>query len=242
MRLKTTTLICLFLPWLAQAQVDLKYFKGKSQIRLGGGSLKPSQAFLKSGPADLFARNGFQINSALTYGFFRNFGAGIHLDYNQYGFDRAGFAMQQGGPAITQLSSFNSTRFGISVQALLPFRIGKSAVLSLWLEGQAGIRNMNIPKLDLAFGELQNKYLEISYRPRSNTMTYLALCGGAQFFFGRRFGIYMAFQNTPDSRHSIKYSSRAFDADDNLEEGEHLLHQFLGSTGILGGMVFVLGR
>lgn len=229
-------------PFLAQAQADLRFFERKAQLRLGAGSLRPSAEFLKNGPEALFARNGFQINSAFSYCFFRNFAAGVHLDYNQYGFDRSGFAAQQGGPAITQLSSFNSTRFGLSALVSLPFRIGKSAALNLWLEGQAGIRNMNIPKLDLTYGELENLYVEVAYRPRSNTMGYLAFCGGMQVFFTKNFGIYAAWQQTADSRHSIKYSSRAFDTNENLQEGEHLLHQYLGSTGIIGGVVFNLGK
>ena len=224
------------------AQVDLSLFEKKAQFQMGGGSLQPSAEFAKAGPEAMFVRNGFQVNFAFSYAFFRNFAAGVHLDYNQFGFDRQGFALQQENPSLTQLSSFNSTRFGLSGLIFLPVRIGKTASFSFFLEGQAGLRNMNIPKLDLTYGELDNQYVEVAYRPRSNSMGYLALNGGVQVHFTRNFGLYASWQKTLDSRHSVKYSSRAFDAAGNLTEGEHFLHQFLGSTGIRGGLVFTFGK
>jgi hypothetical protein len=224
------------------AQVDLRLNEKKVQIRLGGGSLRPSDQFSSSGPSSLFVQNGFQINGALTYGIYRNIAAGIHLDYNQHRFDLAGFSKQQGGPSVNQLSSFNSTRFGISAMVFLPVRAGKNLMFNFYGEGQAGLRGMNIPKLDMTFGELENNFTEISYRPRASTMGYLAVCAGMQVIMTRNFGIYAAWQKTFDSRHSVKYSSRAFDADGQLAEGEHFLHQYLGSTGIQGGILFVIGR
>jgi hypothetical protein len=221
------------------AQVDLSLLEKKAQFKMGGGSLQPSPEFSKAGSDALFVRNGFQVNFAFSYAFFRNFAAGVHLDYNQYGFDRTGFIRQQENPALTQLSSFNSTRFGLSGLVFLPVKLGEKASFCLFLEGQAGLRNMNIPKLDLTYKELQNLYVEVAYRPRSNTMGYLAVNGGVQVHFSRRFGIYASWQKTLDSRHSVKYSSRAFDASGNLTEGEHFLHQYLGSTGIQGGLVFL---
>ena len=232
----------LFASFAASAQADLSLLEKKAVLRFGGGSLQPSEKFLQTGPGNLFVKNGFQLNAGFSYGIYQNLGLGCHLDYNQYGFDMGGFAVQQGNPAIIRLSSFNSTRFGLSLLAYLPFRIGKNVALNLYGEGQAGLRGMNVPKLDLRYGELANKYTEVSYRPRPSTMGYLAVSGGIQVLFSRNFGLYAAFQQTMDSRHSIKYSSRAFDADGNLTEGEHYLHQYLGSTGIQGGILFVLGR
>lgn len=227
---------------LMLAQVDLSLYEKKAQFQMGGGSLQPSAEFAKAGTDALFVRNGFQVNFAFSYVFFRNFAAGVHLDYNQYGFDRTAFIRHQDNPAVTQLSSFNSTRFGFSGMVFLPVKIGKQSSFSFFLEGQAGLRNMNIPKLDLTYGELDNQYVEVAYRPRSNSMGYLALNGGVQVHFTRNFGLYASWQKTLDSRHSVKYSSRAFDAAGNLTEGEHFLHQFLGSTGIRGGLVFTFGK
>jgi hypothetical protein len=223
----------------AFAQVDLRFTEKKAQLRIGGGSLRPSPKFATAGPGSLFVENGFQINAGFAYGVYRNFAIGCHLDYNQYGFDLRGFSAQQGGPAVNQLSSFNSTRFGFSGLVFLPLRLGKKVVLNFYAEGQAGLRGMNIPKLDMTFGELENKFTEINYRPRASTMGYLAACGGLQVIFTRNFGLFVAYQKTFESRHSVKYSSRAFDSNGQLTEGEHFLHQYLGSTGIQGGLQFI---
>jgi hypothetical protein len=242
MKVLKVFLFILLPAFVAEAQVDLRLLEKKGQLRIGGGSLKPSADFSSAGEGSLFVKNGFQINGGFTYGIYRNLGLGCHLDYNQYGFDLAGFSKQQGGPGVTQLASFNSTRFGLSAIVNFPVLIGKKAALNFYGEGQAGLRGMNAPKLDLTYGELENNFTEVSYRPRASTMGYLAITGGMQILFSRKFGFYAAWQKTFDSRHSIKYSSRAFDADGQLTEGEHVLHQYLGSTGIQGGILFVFGN
>jgi hypothetical protein len=223
------------------AQADLKLLEKKAILRFGGGSLSPSAKFASAGAGSLFVQNGFQINGGFSYGIYRNFGLGLHLDYNQYGFNLGAFSAQQGNSAISRLSSFNSTRFGLSGLVFLPIRLGRNVAISFYAEGQAGLRGMNVPKLDLQYSELENNFTRVSYRPRASTMGYLAISGGFKLLFSRNFGIYAAWQKTMDSRHSVKYSSRAFDANDQLTEGEHFLHQYLGSSGIQGGILFVLG-
>jgi hypothetical protein len=241
--MKHVLILCFFsLSLFSQAQVDLKWTERKAQIRLGGGSLQPSADFALSGEQSLFVLNGFQVNAGFIYGIYRNLGLGVHLDYNQYGFDLNRFSAQQGGAGVTQLSSFNSTRFGLSVPVFLPIRLGKKSALLITGEGQAGIRNMNIPKLDLAYDELDNNFTVVSYRPRANSMGYLAITGGLQCWISKGFGLYVQYQKTLDSRHSIKYSSRAFDTSKELTEGEHRLHQYVGSSGIQGGLIFIMGR
>ena len=242
--MKQLVLLSLFvsLPFALSAQADLRLLEKKAILRLGGGSLNPSADFASVGNNGIYARNGFQLNAGLSYCFYRNFGIGVHLDYNQFGFDKSAFSANQQNPGMVVLAPFNSTRFGLSALAFLPIRLGKTVALNFYAEGQAGLRGMNIPKIDLTYDELSNNFTNVSYRPRPSTMGYLAISGGLQVLFSRNFGLFAAYHKTLDSRHSISYSSRAFDADGLLTEGEHYLHNYLGSTGIQGGILFVIGQ
>ena len=243
MTMKQLLLLCLvILPLKLSAQADLRLLEKRAILRFGGGSLAPSADFASVGTNGIYARNGFQLNAGFSYCFYRNLGIGVHLDYNQFGFDRSAFSANQQNPGMTVLSPLNSTRFGLSALAFLPIRLGKTVALNFYAEGQAGLRGMNIPKIDLTYGELGNNFTSVAYRPRPSTMGYLAISGGLQVLFSRNFGLFVAYHKTLDSRHSISYSSRAFDADGLLIEGEHYLHNYLGSTGIQGGIMFVIGK
>jgi hypothetical protein len=119
-----------FLICTSAAQVDLKYFEKKVQLRIGGGSLHPSAEFASGGEASLFVKNGYQINAGCSYGIYRNIAMGLHLDYNQYGFDLSAFSRQQGNPSVRQLSPFHSTRFGLSALVFFPVKAGKKMVFN----------------------------------------------------------------------------------------------------------------
>ena len=100
--MKQLVLLCLFvsLPFTLSAQADLRLLEKKAILRLGGGSLNPSADFASVGNNGIYARNGFQLNAGLSYCFYRNFGIGVHLDYNQYGFDKSAFSANQQNPGM----------------------------------------------------------------------------------------------------------------------------------------------
>jgi hypothetical protein len=225
------------------AQPDIHYLDKTGILKFGGGNLVPNEDFAKNTGTGLLAMPGHQVNFAFNYIIRYGLGLGAHLDVNRLPLNEQRFVQQSSASAYRIQGKFGSTRFGLNLVGSVPIVIHPQYfAVNLFGEFQLGLRGMNIPSIDLRYNELENNYVEVSYRPRSNTMGYLAANAGVQFLFANKFGIYGAYHITLRSRHSIKYSVRAFDAERRLTEYENYLHNYLNVSGFQFGAFFLFGK
>jgi hypothetical protein len=232
-----------FLTLPALAQVDLSYFEKTGMFKMGGGSLKPGPDLASSGPKGLLADDGYQINLGFDYSPYKGLFAGFHYDFQRLGFQEATFAQQAGASTYRVRRGFRSSRFGLNLGWNFPVHLVRDKVLLIASgEVQAGLRGMNIPLIDLQYDPLDNRFVDVTYRSRSNTFGYTGALGGIRILFGKVVGIYVNRQFTFKSRHSIKYSVRRFDAEGQLYESELRLHQYLDNSGYQFGVFFVVGK
>jgi|GEM_PF-1128294 len=228
---------------LVLAQPDIRYLDNTGVFKMGGGTLTPGQDFSKSSGNGLHAKPGHQVNFAFNYIISHGIGIGAHLDVNRFRFNEQSFLMQTNPTNYRILGKFASTKLGLNLVANVPIVIHqKHFTVNLFGEFQAGLRGMKIPSIDLRFSELENKFVEVNYRSRNNTMGYLGGNAGIQLLFSNKIGCYAAYHLTLRSRHSIKYSVRAFDASGQLYEDENYLNNYLDATGLQFGVFFVFGK
>ena len=91
-----------------------------------------------------------------------------------------------------------------------------------------------------SYNELSNRFVEVSYRSRSNLLGYLGYSGGLQLLYRQKYGVNISYSALKKSRHSLYYSVRMFDAQERLEEKESYVNNFLDHSGIQIGFVMYL--
>jgi len=228
---------------LLNAQPDINFLDKASYLKLGGGMLIPGTSLSSTSADGLFAKNGYQIGFDYNYIIAYGFGVGANLEIDNFKFDNQAFVDFSQASEMEVKGGYKSTKFGLNVLFNMPILVASdNFVINLYAEGNAGIRGMSIPSIDLYYDELFNKYIEVSYRPRSSTMGYLGYSGGLQFIFLERFGVNVSYNEVLKSRHSIKYSVRSTDSQGELYEDESYVNNYLDHKGLQFALFFVFGK
>ncbi|MFW5792789.1 MAG: hypothetical protein ACOCWC_00795 [Bacteroidota bacterium] len=227
----------------ATSQPNIRYWDRASYFKISGGTVSPGRDFSDASENGLFAKNGFQFGLDYNYMIVAGFGLGINLEYDHFHFNKEAF-MDYANPEIMMISGgYASTKFGLNALFNVPVEVVKDAfAINFYVEGNAGIRGMSIPSIDLEYNEIVNHYVEVSYRPRSSTMGYLGYSGGVQLLFNNRFGINVSYNALIERRNNINYSVRMFDAQGELYEEESYLNKNLDHTGLQFGILFMFGK
>lgn len=226
---------------LLQAQPSLSLLDKTATLNFYGGTLIPSEEFNSEKEDGLFAKNGFQLGFDVNYIILKGIGIGFNYEYNNFAFNKDAFLSYAMPDSYLIKGGYKSSKFGLNIQLNLPIIIQPDKItVNLFAEGNAGIRSMNIPSIDLEYNELSNRYVEVTYRPRANSMGYLGYSGGLQLIFNNKFGINVSYSALMKSRHSIGYSVRKFDAQNNLEEEEGYINNYLDSRGLQIGFTMYL--
>ncbi|MDD4574905.1 MAG: hypothetical protein PHI36_00600 [Bacteroidales bacterium] len=241
--MKKTTLFIFLISCigLMHAQPTLGLLDKTAIFHFYGGTLVPGEEFGSKDADGLFAKNGFQLGFDVNYIIYKGIGVGFNYEYNNLAFNKEAFLSQSMPDRYLIKGRYNSGKLGLNIQLNLPIVIQPEKItVNLFAEGNAGVRSMNIPSIDLEYNELSNRYVEVTYRPRTNSMGYLGYSGGLQLIFKEKFGINVSYSALMKSRHSIKYSIRKFDAQNNLEEHEGYVNNYLDCSGLQIGLVFYL--
>jgi len=241
---KLSLLIFVLLAKLTFAQFDINYFDKTSSLHLNGGTLKPSDELMSTDETyGLFANKGYQIGFDFNYIIKYGFGIGFNLEFDRLNFNKNKFLEYAGTTDAKIKGRYASTKYGLNIVENIPIVIDENNfTVNIFGEFNAGLRSFNIPSIDLYYNELQNKYVEVDYRNRSNTTGYIGYSGGIQVLFAEVFGLNVSYSVTLPSRHSIKYSVRMTDAFDNVEEAENYLNNSLDLSGLQFGIFFVFGK
>ncbi len=225
------------------AQPDINYLDGTGYLLISGGGVIPGSDFSNSTETGLFAENGYQFGFDYNYTIGYGMGIGGNIEFNQFRFNGEKFLEFSNAETIFVNGGYSSAKFGLNLNINIPVLLGSDDyVINFFGEGNAGIRTMSAPGIDLTYNEVANKYVEVSYRSRSNTMGFLGYSGGLQFLFLEKFGISVSYTALLRSRHSIKYSVRMFDAAEQLYEEENYINGYLDHTGYQIGFLFLFGR
>jgi hypothetical protein len=225
------------------SQFDIKYFDKHGYLKITGGNLISSEEMRKTDETGMFAKNGyfvgFDYNHMIAYGI----GLGLNVQIDRYNFNDKAFSEFAHTNNYKIKGRYASTRWGINALANIPvILIKEKLTVNIYGEANAGIRSFSIPSIDLYYNELENKWVEINYRSRSNTMGYLGFSGGIQFIISDFFGINISYNEILRSRHSIHYSVRLTDAYNNVVEDENYLHNYLDSKSLQFGILFLIGK
>lgn len=237
-------IISFFLVKTLSGQFDINYLDHTGSIHIMGGTLKPSEELSSTDETmGLFAKNGYQIGFDFNYIIKYGLGIGFNLEIDRLNFNKNKFLEYAETNDAKIKGRYASTKFGLNVLANIPIVLDKGDfAINIFGEFNVGLRGFNIPSIDLYYNELQNKYTEVSYRTRANTMGYLGYTGGIQFLFDEVFGLRASYSVTLPSRHNIKYSVRMTDAFGNVEEAENYLNNYLDLTGLQFGVFFLIGK
>lgn len=241
---KISFFIFLFAAKFSLAQFDVNYLDHTGSLHLYGGTLTPSEELSNTDEnIGLFAKKGYQFGFDFNYIIKYGLGFGFNLEIDRLNFNKDKFLEYAETNDATIKGRYASTKFGLNILANVPIVIDKGDfAINLFGEFNAGLRGFNIPSIDLYYNELQNKYTEVSYRSRANTMGYLGYTGGIQLLFADVFGVRASYSVTLPSRHTIKYSVRMTDAFGNVEEAENYLNNYLDLTGLQFGAFFLFGK
>ncbi|MDD3876391.1 MAG: outer membrane beta-barrel protein [Bacteroidales bacterium] len=232
-----------FIACSISAQPSIKYWDKAGYIKIGAGAVMPGVNFSDATINGMYAKNGFQIGIDGNYMIAYGLGLGLDLEYNKFVFDKTSFFQHSKAETIKSKGGYSSTKFGLNILFNVPILLASEKfVINFYGEGNAGLRGMNIPEIDLTYNEIANKYVEVSYRARANTMGYIGYSAGLQFLFSNKYGINISYNAVLPSRHSIKYSARMFDAAGNLYEQENYLHDLLDNKGVQIGFMFIIGK
>jgi len=233
----------LFVSEKSFSQADINYWDKAGYFNIYAGAVMPGHSFSNTNADGLFAKNGFQFGVDANYFFGYGFGLGFNYELNNFFFDRNSFFKYSNAKTIKSSGGYLSNKYALNVLYSVPVLLGSDDyILNFYVEGNAGLRTMNIPDIDLTYNEIANKYVEVSYRARSNIMGYLGYSIGLQVLFSNKYGVNLSYNAVLPSRHSIKYSSRRFDAAGKLYEDETYLHDVLDHTGIQLGFLFIMGK
>ncbi len=224
-------------------QFDIKYLDRSGYIKFSGGTITPSEELKSTDEIGLYAKNGYFFGFDFNYIISHSFGIGFNIQMDRLNFNKEAFLEQVKTNEYKIKGRFASNRFGINVLMNIPIVVSKEDFLiNLYAEGNAGLRGFNIPSIDLYYSELENKWVEINYRTRINTMGYLGFSAGIQFVISDFFGVNVSYNEVLRSRHSIRYYVRMEDAFGNVEESENYLHNYLDSKSLQFGIFLLFGK
>jgi len=236
-------LIAVFSIVSVYAQPSLDFWNKKGYFKFGAGGLIPGKDFSSTDVNGLFAKNGYQIGFDLNYMFAYGLGMGMNLGFDRFNFDSDAFYAYSKAETMKHKGRYGSTKFGLNILMNVPILVmSENFVINLYGEGNAGLRGLNIPEIDLTYNEIANKYTEVSYRSRANTMGYLGYNAGLQFLFSNKYGINLSYNEVLPSRHSIGYSVRMFDAEGRLTEKEDYLNNYLDHKGFQIAFIILFGK
>jgi len=224
------------------AQLDIEFLDGGGNISLYGGITYPSSEFSSTASTGLFAKNGFQFGIDGNYIIKYGLGIGLDLGGEIYRMDKNAFLKYANPKTMDIYGGYTLTYFGLNVVANIPIVIDDDHfTINLFGVGTPGFRGIRIPEIDLTYNELDNRFVEVSYRPRSSTSGYIAYRGGIQFLFNNKFGLSFSYKAVLRSQHKLKYSVRSFDAEGKLYENEDYLASYFNSESYQAGLIFLLG-
>lgn len=226
----------------AWAQLDPEFLDGGGNIGIYGGITYPSVEFSSTGTNGLYAQNGFHFGIEGNYIIKYGFGIGVDLGGEGYSIDKQAFRNFMKPETMEIKGGYSGSYFGINLVANVPIVIDDDHfTINLFGVGTAGLRGVRIPEIDLTYSELENKYVEVSYRARPSTSGYISYRGGMQLLFNNKFGISFSYKAVLRSQHKLKYSVRAFDTDGVLFEDENFMVSYFDSESYQFGLVFLLG-
>jgi hypothetical protein len=226
----------------AWAQVDFEHLDRGGNFSIYGGMTIPSSEFSSTSSSGLFAQNGFQFGIEGNYIIKYGLGIGLDLGGEWFKVDEQAF-MDYANPETMDIKGgYSSTYFGLNIVANLPIVIDDNHfTINLFAVGTPGVRGIRIPPIDLTYNELDNRYIEVSYRPRASVSGYLAVRGGMQLLFNNKFGLTLSYKRVMRSQQKLNYSVRSFDAEGVLYEDENYLNSYFNSESYQIGLVFLLG-
>jgi hypothetical protein len=228
---------------IMNAQFDINYLDKHGYLQISGGTLKASDELRDTSASGLFSKNGYQIGFDFNYIIAYGFGIGGNIENNHLNFNTPVFEEKAGAQEIKVKGGYSSTKYGLNIVENIPIVIDKNNfTIILFGEFNAGFRGFNIPAIDLKYSDLLNKYVEVTYRTRSNTMSYLGYSAGIQLLFVKKIGVSVSYSTLFPGRHSIKYSVRKTDAFGNVEEEENRLNNYLDLSGFQFGVFFLFGK
>ncbi len=241
--MKKTIFLLLFSSCLllltAQPQLDL--FDRNISLVFSAGTVIPGKEFSNTKENGLFAKDGFQLGFDVNYIIANGIGIGFNYEYDNFFFDKEAFLSHVNPDKYLIKRGYRSNKYGFNLQFNLPIVIQPNKItVNLFAEGNAGLRTMSVPSIDLEYNELSNRYIEVTYRSRANTMGYLGYSGGFQLIFGKKYGVNVSYSALMKSRHSLRYSVRKFDAQERLEEEEGYVNNYLDHSGLQIGFVMYL--
>ncbi len=235
-------LLCLIFNF-SNAQFNIHYNDKCGQLQLSGGTLNPSDELKDTSSVGLYAKKGFQMGFDFNYIIAYGFGIGGNFEIDQLKFNSTAFQTNSNAKQIKVKGGYSSSKFGLNIFENIPIVLDENHfTIMLFGEFNAGLRGFNIPSIDLKYDELLNKYVEVSYRSRSNTMGYIGYSAGIQLLFIERIGVNVSYNTIIPSRHTIKYSVRKTDAFGNVEEEENYLNNYLDHSGFQFGVFYIFGK
>ncbi len=226
-----------------KSQPSLDYWNYARYLKLSAGTVSPGTDFSDTSESGLFAKDGYQIgldyNLFLTYGF----GFGFDFEFNRFRFNEEAFFSYANPDYMKIGPGYSSTKFGLNLIYNIPVVVHPDAfTINLFIEGNAGLRGMSIPSIDLEYDEIVNYYVDITYMSRSSVMGYLGYNTGVQLIFSNRFGVNVSYNTVIPRRQSIRYSVRKFNASGDLYEDESYVSNNLDHTGLQFGIMFIFGK
>jgi hypothetical protein len=223
----------------AIAQLDFNYWDRKGCFSLYGGGVIPGMSMKSTLSNGLYAKNGFQFGFNYNYIFAYGLGIGFNFEYDQFAFNKNAFLISTDANSMSVSGGYSSPKIGLNFITNIPAVIDDDRfTLNFFGIFNPGLMMLQIPEIDLFYDENLNKYTEVHYRPRSNTMGYLSYSGGMMFIFSNNIGLSISRNVVLKSRHSINYSSRMFDAFGQLYESEDYLNNYLDHKGWQIGVIF----
>lgn len=227
----------------SRAQVEPNYWDRTGYVSISAGPATPGRELSSTAENGLLAEKGLMADVDYNYMIGYGFGVGLNVGLDYFGLNEEAFTAKTLPLHHSTGGGFSSVRAGLNLLMNVPVVIRHDKFcLNLFGELNGGLRSFSIPEINLTYGELTNKYTEVTYRSRDNTMGYAGYSTGLQFVFLNRFGVNLSYSAIFQSQHRINYSVRASDALGQFYEDESFLSAKLDRTGFQIGVLFLVGR
>lgn len=225
------------------AQVDLNYWDQVAYAHLGGGMVFPGNEMKSTHSSGLFAKNGFQLYGDLNVMIKYGIGIGVNIEHDEFIFNKSAFLSSVQPESMDVKGNYTSTKYGLNILMNIPTVVTKNKfTVNFYGQLTPGLKNFNVPDIDLYYDENLNKYVEVHYRTRKNIMGFIGYSCGLQTLFSDKWGINLSYNGVLKARHSINYSVRRFDAFGNLYEDEKYMTNYLNHSGWQLGVMFLIGK